>query len=114
MPIDILFDFVSVHVNGERAAGVDFRIDLVFTDGGGETWTMWIKRGVLNARRGAAPETQLTVTGPKAALVGVLLKPAADRLVEGGAVQLEGDESVLQAFAGVLDDFDPNFPIVTP
>ena len=76
MPIDILFDFVAVHVDGEKAAEADLRIDFTFTDLD-ETWTMWIKRGVLNARRGASPDTQLTVSGPKAALVGVVLKPAA-------------------------------------
>ena len=35
-----------------------------------ETWTIWVRRGVLKARRGASPDAQLTVTGPKAALVG--------------------------------------------
>ena len=34
-------------------------------------------RAVLNARRGASTDTQLTVSGPKAALVGVLLQPAS-------------------------------------
>ena len=117
MPIDILFDFAAVHVNGERAADVDVRIDFTFTDAGdaGETWTMWVKRGVLNARRGAAPDTQLTVSGPKAALVGAILKPAAaQQLGQAGKIKLDGDESALETFAGVLDDFDPSFNIVTP
>ncbi|MET0965250.1 MAG: alkyl sulfatase dimerization domain-containing protein, partial [Nakamurella sp.] len=114
MPIDILFDFVSVHVDGQRAENVDLRIDLVFTDEE-QTWTMWVKRGVLNARRGAAPDTQLTVTGPKAALIGVLLQPAAaGKLAEAGTIQLDGDDTILESFAGILDEFDPNFNIVTP
>ena len=53
------------------------RIDFVFTDRGDEAWTAWVKRGVLNARKGASPNTQLTVSGPKAALVGALLQPGA-------------------------------------
>ena len=32
MPIDILFDFVFVHVNGPRAADAGIRINLDFTD----------------------------------------------------------------------------------
>ncbi len=57
----------------------------------------------------------LTVSGPKAALVGVLLQPAsASRLAQAGQLKLDGDEAMLTAYAGLLDDFDPNFPIVTP
>ena len=114
MPIDILFDFVSVHVDGPKAENVDLRIDLDFTDQD-QIWSMWIKRGVLNARLGASPDTQLTVSGPKASLIGVLLQPAAaGRLADAGEIQLAGDAGVLDAFAGVLDEFDPNFNIVTP
>jgi hypothetical protein len=52
---------------------------------------------------------------PKAALVAVLLQPAsASRVAERGKVKLNGDESVLTTYAGLLDQFDPNFNIVTP
>ena len=114
MPIDILFDFAAVHVIGDQAAKVNLRIDFTFTDLD-ETWTVWVNRGVLNARRGASPDTQLTVSGPKAALVGVVLQPAAaGQLAQADKIQLDGDESVLDSFAGLIDDFDPDFNIVTP
>jgi alkyl sulfatase BDS1-like metallo-beta-lactamase superfamily hydrolase len=114
MPIDILFDFAGVHVIGEKAAKVDLRIDYEFTDLK-QTWTTWVKRGVLNARQGASPDTQLTVSGPKAALVGVILKPTtANELAKAERITLTGDGNVLQIFADVLDEFDPNFNIVTP
>jgi alkyl sulfatase BDS1-like metallo-beta-lactamase superfamily hydrolase len=125
MPIDLLFEFVAVHVIGDKAADADLRIDLCFTDqgagsgaGGGdgeETWTMWIRRGVLNARRGASPDARLTVGGAKAALAGVLLKPAAaGQPAKAGQITLAGDETVLHTLAGLLDEFDPDFPVVTP
>ena len=114
MPIDILFDFVAVHIIGDKAADVDLRIDFAFTDLD-EIWTMWVKRGVLNARKGASSDTQLTVSGPKAALVGVALQPGeAKILAEKGAITLVGDGSVLPALGDLLDTFDPNFAIVTP
>jgi alkyl sulfatase BDS1-like metallo-beta-lactamase superfamily hydrolase len=70
---------------------------------------------VLNARHGASPDAQLTVSGPKPALVGVVLQPAAaGQLAQVGKITLDGDESVLAAFAGLMDEFDPNFNIVTP
>ncbi|MET9677576.1 alkyl sulfatase dimerization domain-containing protein [Streptomyces sp. NPDC006482] len=114
MPIDILFDFAAVHLIGDKAATADLRIDFHFTDTD-ETWSAWVRHGVLNARRGASPETQLTVSGPKAALVGTLLKPAnAPELVAAGRITLDGDETALQTLSGLLDEFDPNFDIVTP
>ncbi|WP_137872370.1 alkyl sulfatase dimerization domain-containing protein [Rhodococcus sp. Q] len=114
MPIEILFDFVAVHVDGPKAADVDVRIDFDFTDRG-ETWTMWIRRGTLNARRGASGKTQLTVSGSKAALTGVLLRPgSASTLAGSGAITLDGDAQALATLGSVLDEFDPAFPIVTP
>ena len=114
MPIDILFDFAAVHVDGDKAADVDLRIDFVFTDLD-ETWTAWVKRGVLNARRGASADTHLTVSGAKAALVGAVLQPAAAaKLADAGQITLDGDATALQTYAGFLDQFDPNFNIVTP
>ncbi|GAA3209854.1 alkyl/aryl-sulfatase [Oerskovia jenensis] len=114
MPIDILFDYAAVHVVGEKAAQVDLRFDLHFTDQD-ETWTLWVRHGVLNARKGAHPDASLTVSGPKAALAGVLLQPAATaRLVDAGTVTLDGEASVLDTYGSVLDTFDPDFAIVTP
>ncbi|WP_406066883.1 hypothetical protein OG462_39045 [Streptomyces sp. NBC_01077] len=35
-------------------------------------------------------------------------------MAPAGKVTLDGDETVLQTLAGLLDDFDPDFGIVTP
>ncbi|MFE6887365.1 alkyl/aryl-sulfatase [Streptomyces sp. NPDC057694] len=119
MPIDTLFDFAAVHVIGDRAADTNLRIDFTFTaaDTGGEdeTWHMWVRHGVLNARTGPSSDAQLTVTGPKAAIVATLLKPASGlQLARAGKIKLDGDESVLEQLAAVVDEFDPNFNLVTP
>ncbi|MFE5795475.1 alkyl sulfatase C-terminal domain-containing protein [Streptomyces sp. NPDC056503] len=110
----VVVDYAAVHLIGDKAATADLRIDFHFTDTD-ETWSARVRHGVLNARRGASPETRLTVSGPKPALVGALLKPAsAPDLVEAGKITLDGDETVLRTLAGPLDEFDPNFGIVTP
>ncbi|MEV6063536.1 alkyl/aryl-sulfatase [Nocardia asteroides] len=114
MPIDILFDFVAVHVIGDKAAELDVRVNLDFTDAG-EQWTMWIRRGVLNARRGLSPDALLTVTGAKPFLVSVLLQPdSAAQLADGGKITLDGDRGQLETLGSVLDEFDPAFNIVIP
>ncbi len=114
MPIDILFDYAAVHVVGEKAAEVDVRFDVDFTDRD-ETWNVRVRDGVLNARPGASDGAPLTVRAPKPLVAAVLLQPAAAaKLADAGQVTLDGDTSVLDAYASVLDEFDPNFPIVTP
>ena len=73
------------------------------------------REGALSARRGVADSARVTVSGPKEALVGVVLRPAvAGRLAAAGTIQMDGDEAALREYAGVLDEFDPNFPIVMP
>ena len=114
MPVDILFDFAAIQIDGPAAANVDLRIDFVSADLD-ETWTAWIKRGVLNARKGASPNPQLTISGPKAALVGAILQPAsAAKLGEAGQITLDGDASALDTYARLLHEFDPSFEIIAP
>lgn len=113
MPVDILFDFAAVHVDGEKAAAADVRFDIEFTDLH-QTWTMWVRHGVLNARPGATGPA-LTVRAPKALAAAVLLNPAsAPALAHEGRITLDGDPGVLTTYAALLDQFDPDFPIVTP
>ncbi|NGO74128.1 hypothetical protein G6045_00265 [Streptomyces sp. YC504] len=118
MPADLLFDFAAVHINGKAAEGVDLRINLNFVAPGsqsGEPWHMWVRHGVLNARPGQADDAQLTVTGPKAALVALLLDPGhAAETIAKHSLPTDGDVSVLEILAGVTDTFDPQFNIVIP
>ena len=114
MPIDLLFDFMAVHVIGDKAAAIDIRLNVTFDDTGDE-WTMWIRNGVLNARRGHADEVQLTITGPKADLAALLLQPTqAEYIIAKDALKTEGDLAVLESLASVIDTFDPYFKISTP
>ena len=114
MPLDILFDFAAIHLDGEKAADAKLRIDFVFTDQD-QTWTVWIQHGVLNARRNPSEDAQLTVSGPKAALIGVVLNPtAAEKLAAAGTITLDGDTTALTALAELMDDFHPNFNVVSP
>src|SRR3546814_16248141 len=68
-PIDILFDFVAIHLIGDKATDAELRIDFVLTDRGDEASTAWVKHGVITAPNGASPNTQLTGPGTKTATV---------------------------------------------
>ncbi|MGA4538894.1 alkyl sulfatase C-terminal domain-containing protein [Uniformispora flossi] len=83
--------------------------------GDDQPWTMWVRGGVLNARPGHADGAQLTLTGPKPVLAGVLLNPAqAARTLDAGHVKAEGDVDVLARLAEATDAFDPHFTMITP
>jgi alkyl sulfatase BDS1-like metallo-beta-lactamase superfamily hydrolase len=99
-----------------RPSGVDIRINVTITGGeSDEQWTMWIANNVLNARPAHAADVQLTVTGPKPAIVGPLTQPGKARdLVKSGALTSDGDTSVLDTLASVMEDFDPAFNLATP
>lgn len=114
MPIDLLFDYAGVHLVAEKANDVDISINFSFADTK-QDWNMWVRRAVLNARSGRAPDAQLTVTGPKPLLAGILLQPGkASAILESGKVTHDGDVSTLSRFADIMDVFDPNFNIATP
>jgi ubiquinone biosynthesis protein UbiJ len=73
----------------------------------------------VRGRRGQRPRTLARHPAdrlrPKAALVGAILQPAgANQLAQTGKIRLDGDPSVWPAFAGLLDEFGPDFNIVMP
>ena len=66
------------------------QFDLVFTDRDG-AWSGWLRRGVLNTRRGAGAGPRLTATGARLALVSVLLEPRRRPSPPGEPVRWELD-----------------------
>jgi len=98
----------------QEPSQLNLRINFTFTGTEGE-WTMWVRHGVLNARPGHAEGAQLTLSGPKPALAAVLLQPGhATALVEKGQVTADGDLALLDALAGVTEEFDAHFNLATP
>ena len=113
MPVDILFDFAAVHVIGEKAAEVDLRFDVAFTDLD-QTWSVRVANGVLNARPGAS-DGPLTLRGPKPVIAGALVAPGSvEALERAGHLAVDGDRGVLETYGSLIDSFDPNFAVVTP
>ena len=115
MPIDILFDYAAVHI--DRRAGR--RQPTSRSTSPSPTSTRRGRCGCAAASSTPAgaphPTPVLTVSGPKAALVGALLIPAnADELAAAGQLTLQGDGSAMAKLAAMYDEFDPNFNMVTP
>jgi len=113
---DTMFlDYLSVRLNGERAAGHDLKINWVMPDTG-KRYALSVENGVFLYRPGRQDDdAKVTLTMPRACLIGALLgQTTLPAEVQAGRAKVEGDPAVLRAWLGMLDKFDPQFDIVTP
>jgi alkyl sulfatase BDS1-like metallo-beta-lactamase superfamily hydrolase len=116
MSLDMLLDYLAIRLDGERAAGADIRITLELSDLG-ERHAVEVARGVLNHTRGRDAEAeQLRLTTSRTALFGLLAggQDAFAQALASGQVTASGDLGKLVELAGLLDDFEFWFDIVTP
>jgi alkyl sulfatase BDS1-like metallo-beta-lactamase superfamily hydrolase len=115
MPLEDIFKAMAVRLNAERAREVALRINLEFTDQP-EPWLMVIERSVLHAfegRRSDSPTATLRLHSHafKRMMVGIT---TALELLQRQALEIEGDAMALTSLAGLFDQFERRFPIVTP
>jgi alkyl sulfatase BDS1-like metallo-beta-lactamase superfamily hydrolase len=112
MPLDLLFDFVAVRLDGPRAADHPLSLNLEVSR---EQGSVRIRNGVLHFRRRWLPDADATVRMSRSDLLEILGRPnRVDSLIRAGDITVDGDPEALRALIGLLDSFDPSFPIVTP
>jgi len=110
MPTSMLLDYIAVRLDGQRADGENFRMNLALNDTG-EKALIQVKNSVLVYWVGeSSDEANVTVTMPRRTLEQLALDPTVP--LSGAAT--EGDASVFERFVGMLDVFDPSFNIVLP
>lgn len=114
MSTGLLFDYLGVRLNGERAGDRRITLGCVLADVS-EEWTLLLRNGSLSHRRGVDPDADATVTINRAALNEVILgtAPLLDQIADGRA-SVAGDEEALHELIGLLDEFGFWFNIVTP
>jgi alkyl sulfatase BDS1-like metallo-beta-lactamase superfamily hydrolase len=114
IPLDLFFDYMGVRLDAAKAGAAGFTIDWVFTDVG-QTHALTLRNQALTHRAGASPKPDATITLTRAVLDAVSLRQVtmADAL-KAGQVRIEGDAGKVQALFGMLETFEPSFPIVTP
>jgi alkyl sulfatase BDS1-like metallo-beta-lactamase superfamily hydrolase len=115
MPLENLFQALAIRLNGPQAEGKRIVLNLYFTDLN-QPYLLTVENSVLNAFAGkqdSRPKTKLTLSSLDFKYLMSGLISATDLIAESRLV-LEGDLEVLLEFAGLLDQFNPFFPIVTP
>jgi alkyl sulfatase BDS1-like metallo-beta-lactamase superfamily hydrolase len=103
-----LFDSLAIRIDGERAWDTTASIRWQFSDTGA-TYRMELSNGVLiHHPTSRTKDADLVITLTKPQLLAML----------GGAgtngVQLDGDPKIFAMIAGLANQPDPNFTIVTP
>ena len=113
MGVGMALDFLGVKFNAGKANG-SFTILLDFTDTG-ESHLLAVQNGVLSNTRFHNNQADLTMHLTEVAFFKLLGKMASvEDLTKEGALSLDGDAAQLGNLFGAMDDFDPNFAIVTP
>lgn len=115
MSPEMFFDYLAVHINGEKAANAQavFNVDLGADDG---KYKLELENGVLNHSADTqASNADASITLNRATLNKIILKEESlKQAEEKGDVQISGNHAKLDEFLGYLDSFDFWFNMVTP
>ncbi len=114
MSPDMLFDYLAVRLNSEKAAGKNFKINVDFTDLDSH-YTLTIENAVLNHSQTQSKEADVTLELNMKAMNSIQLGESTfEQLIKDGKVKLKGDKKVFDDFLAMLDTFNFWFNIVTP
>lgn len=114
MPPSMLFDYLAVRLNPEKAASKKMTINIDFTDIN-EKHSLNIENAVLNHSTRYADKPDTTVTLTKKVLDDIQLgQTTLEQEIASGQVKITGDAKQFSEFVGMLDKFNFWFNIVTP
>ncbi|WP_421227457.1 alkyl/aryl-sulfatase [Aeromonas enteropelogenes] len=114
MSPSMLFDYLSVRINPEKAAGKKMVVNMDFTDIG-EKHTLSLENAVLNHTTRYATSPDVTVTLSKQTLDDIQLgQGTLEQKIASGEIKVQGDQQTFSDFVSLLDKFNFWFNIVTP
>ncbi|GLZ89347.1 alkyl sulfatase [Metapseudomonas resinovorans] len=114
MTPEMLFDYLAVRLNGERAAGKKLVLNFNFTDLG-KHYALTVENGVLTYEPQASDRADVGLTMRKGTLEDIQLgKATLEQKVASGELKFDGRQQAFGEFMGLLDRFDFWFNIVTP
>lgn len=110
----MLFDYLAVRINPEKAAGKKMVINMDFTDIG-EKHTLSLENAVLNHTTRYAAKPDVTLTLSKQTLDDIQLgQGTLEQKIASGEIKVQGNQQTFSDFVGLLDKFNFWFNIVTP
>ncbi|KXU80610.1 alkyl/aryl-sulfatase [Aeromonas enteropelogenes] len=114
MSPSMLFDYLAVRINPEKAAGKKMVVNMDFTDIG-EKHTLSLENAVLNHTTRYAASPDVTVTLSKQTLDDIQLgQGTLEQKIASGEIKVQGNPQTFSDFVSLLDKFNFWFNIVTP
>ena len=115
LPLDMYFDYLSILLNGPKAAEKKITVDWIFTDTRQE-YSVSLENGVLNykaGKRAANPDATIILT--RSILDAISLKQASfPGRILAGEIKIEGSTRKFFEMMSCMDEFEFWFNIVTP
>ncbi|SDR92506.1 Alkyl sulfatase BDS1, metallo-beta-lactamase superfamily [Paraoerskovia marina] len=114
MPVDMFLDYLAIRLNAEKADGNDLTVNLKVTDPEVE-YAVVVEHATLDYEPGNLPDADATVTLDRPALSDLMTGTSTiAQMVDDGRVTVDGDSGAVERLAGMLDEFEFWFNIVTP
>jgi len=115
MPIELFFDYLSIKLNGLKAAENPMNINLNILDQN-KKYYIQIKNGVLNYFSNKNnKDADFTVEIARKDLNSLIIgKTTLDDLAKAGKLSIQGELSDFQKFLSLFDQFTPWFNLVEP
>jgi alkyl sulfatase BDS1-like metallo-beta-lactamase superfamily hydrolase len=114
MPLDMVFDYAAIRLNGAEAVAHPARFNISIEDLPG-AHSLQVRNGVLHYWPHQLDDVDATITLPHEALVATLFASGAfEQLLAAGKIQIDGSADAFKTFVGLLDVFDPYFAVATP
>ncbi len=113
-PIERFLEAMAASLNGPKAAGLNLKINLIFSDLG-ESYVLQIENAVLHFRQAPeASDANASLTLTKAFFLRMMTGSAgAKDLLLSDQTRIEGSRIDLGRFFSLLDNAPGNFPLVT-
>lgn len=110
MTLEMMFDYLGILLDANAAQDLNLKLNLNFTDS--DKYLLTVKSGVVLYQKGVeASDADATLTLPKSGMFAILNK---DEELQKKAVQIEGDEAVIEKLTEHMVKFDFFFNIVEP
>jgi alkyl sulfatase BDS1-like metallo-beta-lactamase superfamily hydrolase len=115
LPLETYLDYLAVRLNHPKAAGEEIALNFVMPDVGDE-FVVTVTNGVMNYTLDSqSDDADATVTLDRAVLDNINLGQVTMMdAISDGSVSVDGDQTKVETFVGLLDTFEFWFNIVTP
>ena len=115
MTPEMFFDYLALHINGEKAANAKAVLNVDFGGDGGK-YKLELENGVLNhTANSSAQNADATLTLSRETLNKVILKEETLKQAQDkGEVKITGNADKVSELLGYMDKFDFWFNMVTP